>query len=183
MGTPRKEAVPKTPKKSTVKKAIKTPKKETGMRTPKKSVIHQTSKTPKKSGEEKNPKTPRKTPKRRLEEVVQGLKKDNVNEETPKKKKVGAKSPKSKTPKESNKSVNIEEEELVDHKRIQTIKRKRKGELDETDDEPEVKSRKRKSWPCDPCDLEFPLKRDLPSHTDTEHKPQTRRRTPGVKQK
>jgi len=181
--TPRKEAVPKTPKKSTVKKAIKTPKKETGMRTPKKSVIHQTSKTPKKSGEEKNPKTPRKTPKRRLEEVVQGLKKDNVNEETPKKKKVGAKSPKSKTPKESNKSVNIEEEEIVDHKRIQTIKRKRKGELDETDDEPEVKSRKRKSWPCDPCDLEFPLKRDLTSHTDTEHKPQTRRRTPGVKQK
>merc|ERR1719319_551099 len=84
--TPRKEAVPKTPKKSTVKKAIKTPKKETGMRSPKKPVIHQTSKTPKKSGEEKNPKTPRKTPKRRLEEVVQGLQKDNVDKETPKKK-------------------------------------------------------------------------------------------------
>merc|ERR1712204_104357 len=105
MGTPRKEAVPKTPKKSTVKKAIKTPKKETSMRTPKKSVIYQTSKTPKKSGEEKS-KTPKNTPKRGLEEVVQGLKKDNVNEETPKKKKVGAKSPKSKTQKESNKSVN-----------------------------------------------------------------------------
>jgi len=181
--TPKKEAVPKTPKKSTVKKATKINKKETGLGTPKKSVINQTSKTPKKSREEINPKTPRKTPKKGLEEVVQGLKKENVKVETPKKKTVGAKSPKSKTPKKSNKSVSIEGEEIVDHKRIQTIKRKRKGELDETDDEPEVKSRKRKSWPCDPCDLEFPLKRDLTSHTDTEHKPQTRRRTPGVKQK
>jgi len=180
--TPRKEAVPKTPKKSTVKKAIKTPKKETGMRTPKKSVIHQTSKTPKKSGEEKNPKTPKKTPKKGLEEVVQGLKKDNVKVETPKKKTVGAKSPKSKTPKKSNKSVSIEEEEIVDHKRIQTIKRKRKDEFDQMDEVPVVKSRKRKSWPCEPCDLEFPLKRDLTCHTDTEHKPQTRRRTPGMKQ-
>merc|ERR1712204_40468 len=63
--TPKKEAVPKTPKKSTVKKATKINKKKTGLG------------TPKKSREENNPKSPRKTPKKGLEEVVQGLKKEN----------------------------------------------------------------------------------------------------------